>query len=99
LGPNITLKPFSSKSDIPIEVINKVILDEFLRGLYAIFSIIIPKSALPIIAIIKVGINPKFKFFTAKNPKKAPAIYMSPWAKFISFTMPYTIVYPIAIKA
>ncbi|KAF5043307.1 hypothetical protein DSECCO2_503640 [anaerobic digester metagenome] len=33
------------------------------------------------------------------NPTYAPTIKTSPWAKLINFKMPYTIVYPRAIRA
>ncbi len=70
-----------------------------LKGLYAIYSMAIPRTVHNITAKsipAKVG-SPCI--LTAKNTAKPPTIITSPWAKFNILAMPYTIVYPRAIIA
>ena len=62
LDPTRSLIVFCKNKDTPIAVIKRVILGEFLKGLYAIFSIIIPAKAEAAIATSKVGSNGKFSF-------------------------------------
>lgn len=72
--PTANFIPFSNNKEMPIAVINNVILGEFLKGLYATFSIITPHNAAPIIDIINVGSKDNPKFFPQYNPMNAPII-------------------------
>ena len=63
--PTNLLIIFCKNNDTPIAVINNAILGDFLKGLYAIFSIKIPSSAEATIATNNVGSNGNFSTLDA----------------------------------
>ena len=80
LGYDLTCAPtkyiirYSKSRETPIAVINTAIRVEFLSGLYAIFSMLIPSRAHAAIDIIKAGINPTLVYVVTANPTYAPTI-------------------------
>jgi hypothetical protein len=75
-------------------------------GLYANRSIAMPTRAqtaiAPMVTRIAQGIEGFASSLSAlamKYPANAPSMYTSPWAKLMSRSTPYTIVYPSAISA
>jgi hypothetical protein len=95
--------------DMPIAEMSGARRGASRKGRYAIFSIVAPYAAQIAPAAITVmrmesgsdiAVTPvAVRKPSRMMPRYAPSIYISPCAKLISSSMPYTIVYPSAIRA
>ena len=70
-----------------------------LSGLYAAFSISTPSTVQPITAAISAIMGLAAKRAIIIHAMYAPTIITSPWAKFNSIIIPYTMLYPSATSA